>query len=86
MRLDEYEQVVRANRQLAGVLRDQGMNEEADRFAYRAQLLQRTVWRLPLAQGVRGFELRHALARGLSKTRLGHLFVAASLHLVRMGA
>ena len=45
VRLDEYEQAVRANRQLAVVLRDQGMNEEADRFAYRAQKLQRVVLR-----------------------------------------
>lgn len=37
--------VVRANRQLAVVLRDQGLNEEADHFAYRAQLCQRVVWR-----------------------------------------
>ena len=45
MRLGEYKAAVRANRQLAVVLRDQGLNEEADRFAYRAQLLQRVVWR-----------------------------------------
>ncbi len=44
--LAEYEEAVRANRQLAVALRDQGLNEEADRFAYRAQLLQRKVlWR-----------------------------------------
>ena len=45
-RLFEYKQAVRSNRQLAVVLRDQGLNEEADNFAYRAQLLQREVWRL----------------------------------------
>jgi uncharacterized protein YjbI with pentapeptide repeats len=45
-RLEEYEAAVRANRQLAIVLRNQGLNEEADHFAYRAQLLQRKVlWR-----------------------------------------
>jgi len=38
-----YRRAVRANRQLATVLRTQGLNEEADRFAYRAQLLQRKV-------------------------------------------
>ena len=44
--LDGYQAAVRANRQLAVVLRDQGLNEEADHFAYRAQLLQRKVlWR-----------------------------------------
>jgi len=41
----DYGAAVRANRQLAVVLRDQGLNEEADRFAYRAQVLQREVWR-----------------------------------------
>ena len=39
-----------------------------------------------ISQGVRGFDLRHARYLGLSKTRLQHLFVAASLNLVRMGA
>ncbi len=34
---------VRANRQLGVVLRDQGLNDVADRFAYRAQVLQRKV-------------------------------------------
>ncbi len=42
-RLAEYQTAIRANRQLAAVLRDQGMHEEADRFAYRAQLLHRRV-------------------------------------------
>src|SRR5260370_29284495 len=55
-RLDEYKEAVRANRQLAVVLRDQGLNEEADHFAYRAQLLQRTVWRL------QGRQLKFALS------------------------
>ena len=45
-RLKGYQSAVRANRQLAVALRNQGLNEEADRFAYRAQLLQRKVWRL----------------------------------------
>jgi uncharacterized protein YjbI with pentapeptide repeats len=44
-RVDEYKQAVRANRQLAVVLRDQGLNEDAARFAYRAQILQREVLR-----------------------------------------
>ncbi len=45
-RLYEYRDPVRANRQLAVVLREQGLNEEADHFAYRAQQLQRIVLRL----------------------------------------
>jgi uncharacterized protein YjbI with pentapeptide repeats len=36
---------LRANRQVALLLRNQGLHEEADRFAYRAQLLQRQVAR-----------------------------------------
>jgi uncharacterized protein YjbI with pentapeptide repeats len=45
-RLNEYKRTVRANRLLAVALRSQGMNEDADRFAYRAQLLQQQVlWR-----------------------------------------
>lgn len=44
--LDDYRDAVRANRQLANAMRGQGMNEEAIRFAYRAQVLQRKVlWR-----------------------------------------
>jgi len=44
-KVNDYRVAVRANRQLAVILRDQGLNEEADRFAYRAQVLQRQVWR-----------------------------------------
>jgi uncharacterized protein YjbI with pentapeptide repeats len=44
-RLRDYFTAVRANRQLSIALQDQGLNEVADRFAYRAQLLQREVWR-----------------------------------------
>jgi uncharacterized protein YjbI with pentapeptide repeats len=45
MWLRGYKNAVRANRQLATVLRGQGLNEDADRFAYRAQVLQRQVLR-----------------------------------------
>lgn len=44
-KLIEYKRAVRANRQLTVVLRAQGLNEEADHFAYRAQRLQRVVSR-----------------------------------------
>jgi hypothetical protein len=40
-----HEAVVRAYRQLAAQLRVQGLNEVADRFLYRAQVLQRRVLR-----------------------------------------
>jgi uncharacterized protein YjbI with pentapeptide repeats len=42
-RLKDYTAAVRANRQLAVALRAQGLDEEAARFAYRAQVLQRRV-------------------------------------------
>lgn len=42
-RLAEFRTALRANRQMAVALRDQGLNEEADRFAYRAQVLHRDV-------------------------------------------
>jgi uncharacterized protein YjbI with pentapeptide repeats len=45
VRLSECKDAVRANRQLAVVLRDQGLNEEADHFAYRAQKLEQVIWR-----------------------------------------
>lgn len=44
--IEEYRTAARANRQLSVILRDQGLSEEADRFAYRGQLLQRKMlWR-----------------------------------------
>ena len=51
-RLDEYQTAVRANRQLAVALQSQGLNEDAARFAYRSQLLQRKVL---LYRGFRSF-------------------------------
>jgi uncharacterized protein YjbI with pentapeptide repeats len=45
IRLNDYEAAVRAHLQLAAVLRSQGMSEQADRFAYQAQKLQRTRYR-----------------------------------------
>jgi uncharacterized protein YjbI with pentapeptide repeats len=44
-RLHDFENAVLAYRQLATVLRSQGQNEPADRFAYRAQVLRRSVLR-----------------------------------------
>ena len=41
--LEEFEKAVRANRQLAIALQAQGLNEEATRFAYRAQVLQKRI-------------------------------------------
>ena len=46
IRMNQYAEAVLANRQVATVLRSQGVNEHADRFAYHAQLCQRRVLRL----------------------------------------
>jgi len=45
-RLEEYQAVVRANRQLAVALRSQGLDEDAARFAYCAQKCQRILLHL----------------------------------------
>lgn len=45
-RLQEFDAAVRANRQLAVALQAQGLNEDAARFLYRAQILQRKVFAL----------------------------------------
>jgi hypothetical protein len=41
VRIESYRNVARAYRQLATILRDQGLNDEADRYAYRAQVVRR---------------------------------------------
>lgn len=45
---DIVERAVRANRQLAIALRNQGLNEEGDRFAYQALRLKRILYRREL--------------------------------------
>src|SRR5579884_145154 len=42
-RLANFQRAVRVNRQLATALRSQGLHEDADRFAYRAQFLRRQI-------------------------------------------
>lgn len=49
-RVRAYQQAVRANRQLAVALLNQGLNEDAARFSYRAQVLQRKVFWFQLLQ------------------------------------
>ncbi len=51
VRIGEYRAAVRAYRLLTTALRDQGMLEEADRFAYRGQVCQRSVLRLQSKRG-----------------------------------
>jgi uncharacterized protein YjbI with pentapeptide repeats len=64
-RLEEFEAAVRANRQLATALRAQGLDEDADHFAYRAQVLQREVLR---RQG----QPLHALVSGVLDALAGY--------------
>ena len=50
LRLVYYQRAARAYRQLAVALRSQGLNEAADRYAYRGHLMQREVlWRQAIA-------------------------------------
>ncbi len=49
-RLGEYKAAVRAYRQLSVALQSQGLNEEAARFAYRAQVMQRGVFWFQMIQ------------------------------------
>jgi uncharacterized protein YjbI with pentapeptide repeats len=42
--IEEYETAIRANRQLVVALQGQGLDENANRFAYRAQILQRKLY------------------------------------------
>jgi len=50
VRQQEYERAVRANRSLAVVLQSQGLNEFAARFAYRALILQKLVFRYQMTR------------------------------------
>ena len=62
--LYNYRGAVRAYRQLASVLREQGLYEEASHFAYRAQLLQkRVLWRQIMQLRRRGRKGLGRLAR-----------------------
>jgi uncharacterized protein YjbI with pentapeptide repeats len=51
-RRNEYQTALRANRQLAVVLQNQGLNEEAARFAYRAQRNQRSLLQQQVLYGI----------------------------------
>lgn len=77
-RLYDFEAAVRANRVLAVALRAQGMSDDADLFAYRAQVLQR---QLSFRQRQFGRWLFSALLAALSGYgyRLGNIFRAYAL-------
>lgn len=84
-RLRRTERAVRANRQLATALRGQGLNETADRFAYRAQVLQRQVLRRRRNIGGYLFSLLLAALAGYGY-RLGRIIVAYALIVVVFAA
>lgn len=63
-RLREYREAVRANRQLAVALQGRGLNEDAARFAFRAQRLHRTELRLRKKWGAYIFALFLELLAG----------------------
>ena len=66
--LFHYQAAVRAYRQLAAALREQGMHEMTVRFAYRAHVLQRRVlWRQMLQLRRRGRIVRWRLAATMAR-------------------
>jgi uncharacterized protein YjbI with pentapeptide repeats len=75
VRLGEYSAAVRAQFQLALALRGQGLNDLADRFTYRAQVLQRVVLRRQGRYGQWLFSLLLAALSGYGY-RLGRILVA----------
>jgi hypothetical protein len=85
LRLERYEAAVRAYRQLAMALRDQGLNEDADRFAYRAQVLQRVVLRRQWSWGRWLFSWLLAALAGYGY-RLSRILIAYGLVLIVFAA
>jgi len=79
--LADYRSAVRANLQLALALRGQGLNELADRFTYRAQVLQRAVLRRQRQYGRWLFSLLLAVLSGYGY-RLGRMLAAYGVVLV----
>jgi uncharacterized protein YjbI with pentapeptide repeats len=57
----EYQTAIRANRQLAVALRDQGLNDEADHFAYRAQRNKRDLLKRQVQYGLEQIPILHFL-------------------------
>lgn len=91
--LNGYRDAVRANRQLATVLRSQGLNEDADRFSYKAQTLQQEVLRRQGNIGGYAFSLllwalsgygyrlwRIAVAYGVVLLTFAVIFLALGVH------
>lgn len=87
----DYQSAVRANRQVATALRDQGLNRIADHFAYRAQRCERVVlkWyillqpmRIPEHKWILSFILRLNRKRRSLSFILGVFLVAIFLLLI----
>jgi hypothetical protein len=78
--LAAYQSAVRACLQLALALRSQGLNELADRFTYRAQVLERAVLRRQGQYGRWLFSLLLAALSGYGY-RLGRILVAYGIAL-----
>jgi uncharacterized protein YjbI with pentapeptide repeats len=74
-RLEKFKVAVRVNRQLASVLRDRGLSEEANHFAYRSQILQRIVFRLQTFES--GVKLRQRVRMFFSWIGSGFLDLLA---------
>jgi uncharacterized protein YjbI with pentapeptide repeats len=77
-RLAQFKAAVRANRQLAVALQAQGLSEDASRFAYRAQVLQRQVLRRQRKLGAYLFSLLLAVLAGYGY-RLWRIFAIYGL-------
>jgi uncharacterized protein YjbI with pentapeptide repeats len=77
-RLDGYEAAVRAHLQLAAVLRSQGMAEQADRFTYQAQKLQRMRYRVQRRFGQWLFSVLLFLMAGYGY-RIGRIIIAYAI-------
>jgi uncharacterized protein YjbI with pentapeptide repeats len=80
-RLNDYREAMRANRQLAVALRNQGLNEESVGFSYRAQQLARSVVHLQGKWGAYLFSLSLDLLAGYgykpARSAIAYLFVIA---------
>ena len=84
-RFDEYQSAVRAYRQLSVVLRNQGLNEDAARLTYQAQLMQRKVFKYQRKRGQYLFSLFLDLLSGYgykpSRCFIAYLIVILSFAL-----
>jgi hypothetical protein len=72
--LRDYRRAARANRQLSIALQNQGLNEEAARFAYRAQILHRDLFLIRQKYGQYLFSLFLYLLAGYGYRLVNSLF------------